>query len=90
MGAAAVLYSVRFIADALTAMRCVRIHIIVQFIAVLIVLIGGMLALPTAGMLGMVKVLLLAFFVRGVILFAGFWWMTRSTQAAGETYSITA
>ena len=76
MIAASALYAVRFLADALTAMRCVRIHLVVQGVAASIVLVGGILAAPRYGMVGMAQVLLLALLVRGAILLACFWWRT--------------
>lgn len=84
MGAAAILYAVRFLADALTAMRCVRIHLAVQALSALCVLLGGIWCVPTSGMVGMAKVLMLAFALRGIILLVCFWWRSAKLSAASD------
>ena len=76
MGAASILYAVRFLADALTAMRCVPIPLVVQGMAALAVLVGGVLLVPHRGMVGMAQVLMLAFALRGILLMMCFWWRT--------------
>lgn len=81
MVAASILYAVRFLADALTAMRCVRIHLAVQAMSALVVLVGGLLVVPSHGMIGMAQVLMLAFALRGAVLLACFWWRTGQLQA---------
>ncbi len=80
MGGASIMYAVRFLADALTAMRCVRIHLFAQALGATVVLVGGLLIVPTSGMIGMAQVLLLAFALRGVVLLGCFWWRTGQLQ----------
>ena len=80
MAAASILYAVRFLADALTAMRCVRIHLFVQGLAAAIVLFGGLMVVPTSGMIGMAQVLMLAFLMRGAVLLVCFWWRTGQLE----------
>jgi O-antigen/teichoic acid export membrane protein len=70
MVAVTILYASRFVADALTAVRCTRVQWVAQGASALVVLLGGIAVLPSAGLNGMAAVLSAALALRGTILVA--------------------
>jgi O-antigen/teichoic acid export membrane protein len=84
MGAACLLYASRFLADALTAMRCARALLIVQSLTVIMVILGGYWTILLAGLEGMAKVLALSLAVRALLLLSLFWLITSQRYSTKE------
>lgn len=64
MAAASALYTGRFVADALTAMRCTKVQIAIQLITAAALLLAGAAVTPQYGLLGLAKLMLAVYLMR--------------------------
>jgi len=88
MLAATLLFAGRFLGDALTAMRCVRIQLVTQTASAFVVLVGSILTLPDGGLVGLAKVLTAALALRVAVFLVCFIVQTREKPLAASCLAV--